>query len=640
MSDAAATLIGRDPSPYRADHSSKKKGSLSLWRKLCEKMKKTTKKIFSILLSLAMLMSLLVGCGVHGNGEDTTGDPGSETSGGGASSTTDDGRPVLPDTEVGHLLGAFVDAAYASGAGLTSLDENGKKLAAAWSEAAADAENVMNSALANYTSGSLSYEKAAALFRSFMLIDGARATAEALLQKTDAIAAAAESTKAMSDYISRGKYMQASREAAALPADSTEARSAAGAMIGSHIDDFKAGVSSAVTEYMVRYKIADGKSYLAGLRGLGIDDHIAAEEARLEAYRVSQEDDLEKVTVSQTLENIYTHCMIAFPEINFASASTYRNCGDDCLTYHEFTYLLNSLYEKGYILIDANSLYDAESGKAVKSMMLPRGKKPLILTFDDVTYDSRKQGRGMVDKIILDEDGYICTYTKMADGTEVISYDNEHFPVLDAFVREHPDFTFHGARGTIFFTGFDGILGYRTQSEPLTDAEAALGLDRNAEIAEARRIVAAMKEEGWTFGSHSYNHRHMTRLSAANFKLDTDMWEAEVGSIVGPTQLFCWPYGDHTDANYNANLRKGELHKYLYDKGFRIFFGCGSARYVASEPDGLGIFTNRKGVTGNVLYYIEMEYKSYLRDYLYLIDPEKMWDPLRLPYKYMPPYKA
>ena len=282
------------------------------------------------------------------------------------------------------------------------------------------------------------------------------------------------------------------------------------------------------------------------------------------------------------------------------------------------------------------ALFDAESGKAVKTLYLPKGKKPLILTFDDVTYDFRKQGSGMVDKLIVDEDGYVCTYTKMADGTEVISYDNEHFPVLNAYVREHPDFTFRGARGTLFFTGFDGILGYRTQSEPINAAEAALKLDRNAEIEGAKKVLAALSAEGWTYGSHSYNHRHMPRYTVAEFKEDTDMWLREVGSLVGETQLFCWPYGDHG----SGSLRKGDLHKYLYDSGFRIFFGCGSARYVAQEPDGLGIFTDRKGMTGNVLYYIEMEYKAYLRDYLYLIDPDKMWDPLRLPYKYKPPYKS
>lgn len=594
--------------------------------------------VASALLALLLICPLFSGCVTRGpGGENSSGDTsGGDTTvtGGGSSEVT------LPDTEIGKLLQNFIDAAYASGSGLTSLDENGVKLAERWSEAAADADAVMKSVYSQYVSGTATYERLAALLKSFMLIDAARTSASQMLDLADAVREGKAAVEKFNSYVAAGKYMAASREAAKLAASDSAARTAAKAVIETRADDFKAGVTAAVTEYMVRYQIQDGKKYLEGMRGLGIDSHIDSEGERLEKYRVSQEDDLEKVTISTTLENIYTHCMIAFPEINFASDKTYRKCGDDCLTYHEFMYLLNSLYEKGYILIDANLLYDEETGKAVKSLMLPKGKKPLILTFDDVTYDSRKQGNGMVDKLIVDDDGYVCTYTKMSDGTEVISYSNEHFPVINAFVREHPDFTFHGARGTLFFTGFDGILGYRTQSEPLTEAEAALGLDRNAEIAAAKKVIAAMKEEGWTFGSHSYNHRHMTRMSAAEFKKDTDMWREEVGSIVGETKLFCWPYGDHTDSKYNSNLRKGELHKYLYDNGFRVFFGCGSARYVASEPDGLGIFTDRKGMTGNVLYYIEMEYKAYLRDYLYLIDPDKMWDPLRLPYKHKPPYKS
>lgn len=600
-------------------------------------MKKRFVAAAAALLAVLMICPLFAGCTGHGTGSDTSASGG--TSGGSDTVPAGSSEITIPDTEAGKLLQSFIEAAYASGSGLVALDADGVKLSERWSEVAADAEAVMKSVYAQYASGAVTYERLTALLKSFLLIDAARATAGELLEGAEAIKAGKAALASFDAYVAAGKYMAASREAAKLAASDTVAREAAKAVIETRADDFKAGVTSAVTEYMVRYRIDEGKKYLSGLSGLGIDAHVASESERLERYRASQEDELEKVTVSETLENIYTHCMIAFPEINFASKNTYRKCGDDCLTYHEFMYLLNSLYEKGYILIDANMLFDEGSGKSVRSMMLPKGKKPLILTFDDVTYDSRKQGNGMVDKLIVDDDGYVCTYTKMKDGTEVISYSNEHFPVLNAFVREHPDFTFRGARGTIFFTGFDGIMGYRTQSEPLTEAEAALGLDRNAEIAAAKKVVAAMKEEGWTFGSHSYNHRHMTRMSASEFKKDTDMWRDEVGSIVGETKLFCWPYGDHTDKKYNANLRKGELHKYLYDNGFRVFFGCGSARYVASEPDGLGIFTDRKGMTGNVLYYIEMEYKTYLRDYLYLIDPDKMWDPLRLPYKHMPPYK-
>ncbi len=433
----------------------------------------------------------------------------------------------------------------------------------------------------------------------------------------------------------KGKFMQATKFIAKIALTDTKARAKAASLITSNSADFSAAVTEAVTEYMVRYQISEGMEYLDSLLGLSLDAHIRSEAERLEKYRVFQDVELETVSLSQTLENIYTHCLIAFPEINFKSKSTYRNCGDDCLTPDEFRYLLDRLYDLGYIIIDANLLYDEEKDSPNYTLELPKGKKPLVFTFDDVTYDSRKMGLGMVDKIIVDEDGNVCTYTKHKDGTEIVSYDNELFPIINSFVREHPDFTYHGARGTLFFTGFDGILGYRTQSEPIDDAEASLGLDRNEEIKKATAVIEALRAEGWTFGSHSYHHAHMTRMSPEEFKADADKWFEEVGSIIGETQLFCWPYGDHTDANYDSNLRKGELHKYLYDSGFKIFFGCGAGRYLANELDGLGIFTDRKGMTGNALYYIDKGYQAYLTNYLYLIDPDEMWDEYRLPYRYI-----
>lgn len=281
-----------------------------------------------------------------------------------------------------------------------------------------------------------------------------------------------------------------------------------------------------------------------------------------------------------------------------------------------------------------------DDGGIVRTLMLPKGKKPLVFSFDDVTYDSRKRGTGMVDKLIVDEDGYVCTYTEKADGSTVVAYDNEIFPVVDEYVRCHPDFTFHGARGTLFLTGFDGILGYRTQSEPVDAAEAALRLDREAEIREASKVVAAMKAEGWTFGSHSCDHRHMTRLSADEFKNDIDTWLGEVGSIVGETQLFLLALRRPHRRTLRCRSSPRRAAQVSLRQRLSHILGCGSARYIAGEPDGLGVFTDRKGMTGDVLYYIEMGYEQYRRDYLYLIDPDAMWDPLRLPYKYMPPYKT
>jgi len=483
----------------------------------------------------------------------------------------------------------------------------------------------------DFTDGEMTYTSFECFMKSCTNISSAKGLANGYITLAKSKRVDAEQYAEAKAYVDAGKYMKASMALSKIDKGDFNAAANAKALVAANLENIKAGITEAVTEYMVRYDIADGKKYLEGLRGLGVDSHVDTEAKRLEDYRKFQEDGLVKVNMLETLENIYTHCLIAFPEINFASKSSYSACGPDCLTPYEFKYLLQSLYDKGYIIIDANIAYNEEKDSPNYTIMLPEGKKPLILTFDDVTYDSRKMGRGMVDKLIVDEDGYVCTYTKHKDGTEVVSYDNELFPIINAFVREHPDFTFRGARGTLFFTGFDGICGYRTQSEPVDAAEAALKLDRQSEIAQAKVVIEAMREEGWTFGCHGYNHSNMPKISAASFRKEIDMWREEVGAIVGDTQLFCWPYGAHT--NGDVNLRKNAQHKYLFDSGFTFFFGCGSGRYFANELDGYGIFSDRKGVTGNALLYIAAGYKTYVRDYPYLFDTEEIWDPLRRPYK-------
>ena len=35
-------------------------------------------------------------------------------------------------------------------------------------------------------------------------------------------------------------------------------------------------------------------------------------------------------------------------------------------------------------------------------------------------------------------------------------------PIVDDFVREHPDFSYRGDKGTIALTGYNGVLGYRS----------------------------------------------------------------------------------------------------------------------------------------------------------------------------------
>jgi len=498
-----------------------------------------------------------------------------------------------------------------------------------WSQIYRVMSNQMDRYYRYYLKGGMTYTEFSNLMNAFASVSGAKGIALGYLDLAKGKGLDADYMAQAKAWADKNNFMQVAL--ALSKVKNVSASAEAKKMVSSRLSDFSLGITDAVTEFMVRYRIAEGKAFLNGLIGLGVDSHINSQNLRLEEYRKFQEEGLVRCSTLNTMENIYTHCLIAFPEINFASQQTYRWCGDDCLTVSEFKIILQALYDKGYIIVDANLFYDAENDKPVTTLYLPQGKKPLLLTFDDVTYDSRKQGRGMVDKLILDETGRVCTYTKQANGTELISYENEIFPIIEAFVRQHPDFTFRGARGTLFFTGFDGICGYRTQSSPINDAEAALRLDRQNEIRQATQVIEALRQEGWTFGSHSYAHGRMTSFSSARLRQDTQLWLEEVGAIVGETSLFCWPYGGHTAGT--VNLRKNEDHKFLFDSGFKFFFGCGANRYLANELDGNGIFSDRKAITGEALYYYYMGYTTYVREYSYLFDPNAVWDPWRVLYK-------
>jgi hypothetical protein len=303
--------------------------------------------------------------------------------------------------------------------------------------------------------------------------------------------------------------------------------------------------------------------------------------------------------------HVFFHSLIAFPEIAYSKVGQ-GSLDTDCITPTEFIRILNELYKNNYILIDINSTFEAveESGQQLvkdKKLMLPEGKKPLIMSVDDMVYDPKKMGLGMVDKIILDKDGNFATCTKHKSGEEVISYDNEIIPILEQFIKEHPDFSFNGAKATLALTGWVGILGYRIDR---------LSSNRESEIEAVKPIVQKLKERGWNFASHGYGHRHSSQISYNLFKDDTIKWHNEIEPIVGPTKIYVYPYGDKlsvTDTKY----------KLLLEYGFKVMCGVGSSDLWKNYSN--SIFMDRHSVDG---YSLRNNYKYLLP----LLDTQKVFD--------------
>lgn len=291
--------------------------------------------------------------------------------------------------------------------------------------------------------------------------------------------------------------------------------------------------------------------------------------------------------------HLFTHCLVANPDIAFRVSNDMAVHYDaDCLVASEFKKILTLLYENNYVLCDIRDTYEIVDGKAKKKAFLfPEGKKPLVLSFDDVVYDPNKSGKGMADRLVI-ENGKIGAETFGAG----ISFDNEFVCILESFIQSHPDFSFEGARGIMCLTGFSGILGYRTQEG---------SENRESEISKAKEVVAFLKNSGWQFASHSFAHGHMKSVSDEKFASDVSKWKNQVESIVGETDLYVYPYGEWViSENVNGENVTSEKHKALVNAGFKVFLGVGTKPFYSYLPfsgDDKYLFMDRCSLDGVTL---------------------------------------
>ena len=90
-------------------------------------------------------------------------------------------------------------------------------------------------------------------------------------------------------------------------------------------------------------------------------------------------------------------------------------------------------------------------------------KIPFVLSQDDVCYYHYMDGDGFASKLVVDDEGKVRNEYVEDDGSISIG-DYDMVPLIDRFVEKHPDFSYRGAKGIVALTGYNGILGYRTDS--------------------------------------------------------------------------------------------------------------------------------------------------------------------------------
>ena len=331
------------------------------------------------------------------------------------------------------------------------------------------------------------------------------------------------------------------------------------------------------------------------------------------------------------VEHLFFHPIIAYPELAFDGDSEEKGLDDYMVTVGEFNKILESCYANGYVLVDIGDVWSETAGEGGQPKMvrntlyLPEGKKPLIFSYDDTNYYPYMLDNGFAYKLVIGEDGKVWSWGLDPEGKEVTSRELDAIPALDLFVERHPDFSPFGAKASLSLTGYQGILGYRTQTDGDVEWTDELEANRQAEREAVKPIIEELKRTGWTFGSHTWGH---IRLSGQRLKLDaiqkdTEKWFDEVGSLVGETPVLYYPHGERPDGN--DWKQTGPIFQYLQSQGFRVFCSVGIESFSYIKKDICAVICDRLHPDGTTL-------RNSRKRYLQFYDAKDIMDPMRPDY--------
>ncbi len=304
------------------------------------------------------------------------------------------------------------------------------------------------------------------------------------------------------------------------------------------------------------------------------------------------------------------HNLIVEPVRAFADSgygSTYRSSHITCA---EFSAMLGELYANGYVLIDLEDMVTisetADGGLTftTKSLMLPQGKKPFMITETNVNYYAYmvdgnrdgipdKNGAGFASKLVVDSDGNLTAQYISPNG-ETLLGDFELVPILERFIQAHPDFSYKGARATLAVSGHEGIFGYRI------DAKSKNNLSSDAyeqEVAGAQQIIEALRAQGYTIACYTYGNVAYGKLTVDEIQADLTKWQEQIVPILADVNTLVYAKtSELSDSDYNsvkyAALRQAD---------FRIFYGISTDGKPWAKVDSDCLRLNRTMVTGSNL---------------------------------------
>ncbi len=386
-------------------------------------------------------------------------------------------------------------------------------------------------------------------------------------------------------------------------------------------------------------KLAAGYDYkgaIALLEGLENFDTISEVTNTIDKYKEADKK-LVSYTDLDNITHLFFHSLIAEPERAFDGDREQDGFNLYMVTVKEFKAILQSMHDRGFVLVSpydiAYEVVDDNGARFVYGdIRLPEGKTPFLMSQDDVNYYgymigsgsgvdetpifASSDGDGFASRLVIGEDGYpTCEYMDINGNITYGDYDL--VPVLERFIQEHPDFSYHGARAILGVTGYEGVFGYRTKPS----YETALGTERyQKEVEDAKKVAQCLKDHGWILASHSYGHPAYGNLTPERVEADSTKWEDTVQYIVGETDIILFPHGSDI-GSFRNYAPDNEKFKILYEDGYRYFFNVDSK--IAWTQVGTNYFRgSRRNIDGYRMYH----HPEKLED---LFDVSKVFDPIR-----------
>jgi NAD(P)-dependent dehydrogenase (short-subunit alcohol dehydrogenase family) len=269
------------------------------------------------------------------------------------------------------------------------------------------------------------------------------------------------------------------------------------------------------------------------------------------------------------VEELFVHPLVIDPRLAFTSDTLGIGFQDNFVTALEFRRILEDLWRNGWTLVD---VHRAATGR----VRVPVGRKPLVLSEDDVNYYRYFHGRGLATRLVLDGDRVLA---QLPDGRLT---DQDVVPLVEQEIARHPQFSADGARGVLAVTGYEGLFGEHDPS-------------RAAARARLSALAGWLKTHGWTFASHSWGHIDLSTSSPSSIAWDTQQWKTEAVPLLGHTDVLIYPFGAvPSDAGIRQLARAGFTIQLDIDVTARLEHRDGAILMTRRHVDGYAFEAPRR----------------------------------------------